>query len=150
MHKLGLFFLIFIVANGALLATPEAEIRERLNQWPKDLHSKNVSQVCSLFAPDLIASYPGAPERNYDQMCKHLSRVMRDPEKVFDYTSPDIEEMIVDKDIVVVRLIWTLSVLDRKSQMKEVIRERGLDVFQRQPDGSWKIRVSYAYPEPSR
>lgn len=125
------------------------EIRERLNQWPKDFHEKKYEQVCSLFAQNLIASYPGAPDRDFNQMCQHLSLAMHNSETLFDYAAPQIEEMILDKEIVAVRLIWTLTITDSKTQKKEIIRERGLDIFQRQPDGTWKIRISYAYPDRS-
>ena len=54
--------------------------------------------------------------------------------------------MLVDGDTAVVRLVWTLTVTDASGTAIDVVREKGLDVFRRQPDGTWKIRISYAYP----
>jgi ketosteroid isomerase-like protein len=47
----------------------------------------------------------------------------------------------------VVRLVWTLRVTDPGTPGTLVVKERGLDVFQRQRDGAWKIHISHAYPE---
>lgn len=122
--------LMFSLLEGS---TPEEIIRARLNAWPQDLKEKNLSSACSLFAPDLVAVYQGIPDRNYKEMCAQLEKVMGK----IAYAAPDIEEILIDKDIAVVRLTWTLATGEK---------ERGLDVFQKQPDGDWKIRISYAFP----
>ena len=49
-------------------------------------------------------------------------------------------------ELSVVRLIWTLTVVARDARATETIEEPGIDVFRRQPDGSWKISRYLAYP----
>ena len=58
---------------------------------------------------------------------------------------PDINDVIVDGDLAVVRLIWTLTVRDGSGQVLETTVEDGVDVFRRQADGSWKIHISHAF-----
>ncbi|MFC0447708.1 hypothetical protein [Rhodococcus jostii] len=41
---------------------------------------------------------------------------------------------------------WPLTVTDASGAVLENVRESGVDVFRRQPDGSWKIHVSHAFP----
>ena len=49
---------------------------------------------------------------------------------------------------------WPLTVTDASGSVLENVRESysrmsresGVDVFRRQPDGSWKIHVSHAFP----
>lgn len=135
-------FLLFAVNVHAMGS--EAEIRRRLNQWPHDFNAKKSQEVCGLFAPDLIASYPGTKDRNYDEMCKQLTGILSSIGKTYEYEAPEIEQVIVEHDLAVVRLIWTLKVTDGSHQ--EVIKEKGLDVFRCQKDGTWKIAISYAYP----
>ena len=103
-----------------------------LEKWPKDFNEKRVSQVCSLFAPDLIARYPDAPDRNYEEMCSHLGEVMHSRDKTYHYDAPQIEEILISGDLAVVRLIWTLKVTDPKVPEKKIIKEIGMDVFKRQ------------------
>jgi ketosteroid isomerase-like protein len=133
-----LFIATLFLSN--LSATPSEEITNALQQWPKDFNAKDAKAVCGLFAKDLVASYPGIPDRNYEQMCEKLTAAMNDTQKKFQYQAPEIEQVIVVEDLAVVRLIWTLQA------GTEVIREKGMDVFRRQNDGSWKIIISYAYP----
>lgn len=122
----------------------EKEIRRVLNQWPQDFNAKNSKAVCGLFAPDLVASYPGTKDRTYTDMCEQLTHVMNQSDKKYEYQAPEIEQIIVEHDLAAVRLIWTLKITN--GDQEEVVREKGLDVLKCQKDGSWKIAISYAYP----
>lgn len=128
-------------------AAARAAIKTALLQWPKDFAAKDARAVCGLFAPDLEASYPGGPDRNYDAMCKHLTAVLNNPDKTFRYDAPRIDDILVSGDLAVVRLVWTLRVTEKGKPGETVIRERGIDVFKRQKDGAWRISISHAYPE---
>ena len=60
----------------------------------------------------------------------------------------DIKEIIVSGDMAIVRLVWTSRVSqDGSSQVIET-KEPGLDVFRRQPDGTWRIARYMAYEAP--
>lgn len=123
----------------------QREIRSLLEKWANDFNEKRVSEACSLFASDLIARYPGAPDRDYEGMCSHLKKIVAGADKTYRYDAPQIEEILISGDLAVVRLIWTLRVTDPKVPEKKIIQEIGMDVFKRQKDGKWKISVSYAY-----
>ena len=145
----GSLMLLCATGQQTPLTTSEKEIvqeiRSLLEKWPKDFNAKRASHVCGLFAPDLIARYPRAPDRDYDAMCTHLKEIMHDPEKTYRYETPQIEEILISGDLAVVRLIWTLRITDANTTKKEVLKEIGLDVFKRQKDGKWKVSISYAY-----
>lgn len=56
-----------------------------------------------------------------------------------------IKEILVSGNLAIVRLTWRSTVtMNGKQQSND---ETGLDVFGRQPDGSWKISRYIAYPE---
>jgi uncharacterized protein (TIGR02246 family) len=159
MHKrfilLGLVFLSALAASCGRSApdtaadeTAKQEIRRVLEKWPNDFNAKDKDGTCALFAADLVASYPGQPDKNYEAMCKHLSAALQHPDKTFHYDAPQIQEILVSGDLAVVRLIWTLRVTDRKGEA--VVKEQGIDVLKRQQDGSWKVSISHAYPEPEK
>jgi steroid delta-isomerase len=101
--------------------------------------------VCDLFARDLVAVYQGQPERNYDAICALLSNSLRDREKSYRY-SLDLKEILVSGDLAAVRLVWTLSVARWDGGVIETLGEPGIDIFRRQPDGSWKIARYLAFP----
>jgi hypothetical protein len=62
------------------------------------------------------------------------------------YEPPEIEDVLVDGDLAVVRLTWTGTIKGADGSLLEQTRERGLDVFGRQDDGHWRITTSYAFP----
>lgn len=101
--------------------------------------------MCGLFANDVVLSYPDSPDRGYDAFCTQMTRRLQDPTRHYTYADPDIEEILVDGDLGAVKLIWTLTVTDPSAKVLETVVEDGVDVFQRQADGSWKIRISHAF-----
>ncbi|HEY9158071.1 YybH family protein [Candidatus Binatus sp.] len=122
------------------------EIRAELEKWTRDFNSGDASEVCSLFAPDLISNYRGEPEDTYTSLCANLQMALADTAKTYHYDL-EIKEIIVSGDLAVVRLVWTLKVRP-KNGPEETKRELGLDIFRRQPDGSWKIARYMAYEAP--
>jgi uncharacterized protein (TIGR02246 family) len=128
-------------------AEDRAAIEAALRQWPDDFNAENLPGVCGLFADDVVLIYPGSPDRNHQQFCDQMRTQFDDPAKQFSYDPPDIQEVVVDGDLATVRLIWTLTVRDASGKVLETVDENGVDVFRRQPDGSWKIHISHAFSQ---
>jgi steroid delta-isomerase len=124
----------------------ERAIRAALAQWTSAFNARDASHICDLFAPDLVYDYRGFPERDYAALCGLLHRSLADRAKTFAYAL-DIKEIIVSGDMAIVRLVWTLKVASAGGKTEES-REPGLDVFRKQPDGSWKIARYIAYEAP--
>lgn len=122
-----------------------AEIRSALIRWRDAFNTGDTRDVCSLFAPDLIARNQGQPPTGFDAVCDRLRRVLRDPERSFHYALR-IDEILVSGDLAVARLVWTLDVRRKGAARHAVSEEVGMDVFRRQPDGSWKIARFVSYP----
>lgn len=119
----------------------KAAISARLQHWAEAFNNRDAAAVCDLFAPDLIATIRGAAksgtlERDRSALCAHLAAVLANPNQRWRYT-PDIREIIVSGDLAVVRIVWTLTVEGPSSS--HTSEEPGLDIFRRQPDGSWAI-----------
>lgn len=122
------------------------EIINLLQKWSQDFNAKKIPETCDLFAPDLVSSYPGTKDRNYEQMCSHLTEILSDKDRIIQYEAPKLEQIWVNGDLAVVRLIWTLKTSNKEGEHFKIINEKGLDIFSRQPDGTWKISISYAHP----
>ena len=135
-------------ASGSPAEAPDKaaeEIRAALEGWTKDFNDKNTNKICGLFAPDLIANYGDFPQISYESICKQLKSSLTDPELTFHYDL-DLKEVIVAGDVAVVRLIWTLTVTNADCNVVETTKNRGMDIFRRQPDGAWRISRYIAYP----
>jgi len=127
-------------ADGA-----ENEIESALRKWRDDFNGRNVDGICDLFAPDLIANYGDFPQISYESICKQLKSSLTNPDLNFHYDL-GITEIIVSGDTGVVRLIWDLTVTDANGKVIERTKDRGMDIFRRQPDVTWKISRYIAYP----
>ncbi len=128
-------------------AADEAAIATALYKWPRDFNNKNLSEVCGLFAEGVVLVYPDSPDRDHDAFCQQMRGTFEDSTKRFHYHTPEIKQILVDGDLAAVRLVWTLTVTDSFGMMPETTREDGVDVLRRQPDGSWKIAISHAFPQ---
>jgi uncharacterized protein (TIGR02246 family) len=140
----GSALLAAALCSPVALAGPNEDIRAALDNWTKAFNARDAGRVCDLFAPDLVAIYQGQPERNYQAICELLSNSLRDREKSYRYTL-DLKEILVSGDLAAVRLVWTLTVARNDGGVIETIEEPGIDVFRRQPDGSWKIARYLAF-----
>lgn len=125
----------------------EMAIRDALSKWTDDFNARDATRICDLFAPDLRYDFRGSPERDFAAMCSLLHRALGDRSKTFTY-SFEIKEIIVSRDIAIVRLVWTSKVTREGSAEVTETREPGLDVFRRQADGKWRIARYIAYEAP--
>jgi steroid delta-isomerase len=137
--------LVPVTARGAD-DTAKAEIKGALTQWMADFNDGKADKVCSLFAPDLRSDFRGQPERNFEQLCALLQKSLKDQARSFTYAL-DMDEIIVSGDMAAVRLVWTLTIRPKGGGNAIVTREPGLDIFRKQPDGSWKIARFLAFED---
>lgn len=143
----GLLLVAVCAPASAQPAGAEAAIRTALAQWTSDFNARDPSRICDLFAKDLRYDFRGAPERDYDTLCGLLHKALADRTTQLAY-SHEIREIIVSGDLAVVRLVWTVRTTLAGATNAVETKEPGLDVFRRQPDGSWKIIRYIAYEAP--
>ncbi len=122
----------------------EAAIRTALLQWTVDFNAGRADRICSLFSTGLRANVRGAVERDYPALCDLLTRSLNDRSRSYSYAL-DIKEIKVWGNTAMVRLVWTLTV--RQGDKVTTSVEPGMDIFERQNDGSWKIIRFMAYEQ---
>jgi ketosteroid isomerase-like protein len=128
-------------------AAVQGQIRAELEKWTQDFNTGNASQVCSLFASDLISDFRGQPEDTYNSLCANMQQALGDPAQTYHYDL-EIKEILASGDLAVVRLVWTLKARPKNGGPEQTTREPGMDIFRRQPDGTWKISRYMAYEAP--
>ncbi|MBZ9934771.1 nuclear transport factor 2 family protein [Mesorhizobium sp. BR1-1-16] len=133
---------VMAACSGPALADSAAAIRARLLRWADDFNAGRKAEICDLFSKDLISDYRGQGEANYTTRCRLLARAIDDPAREFRYV-PEIKEVIVEGDLAMVRLDWTLTVTP--GDIKVV--EPGMDIFRKETDGQWRIIRFMAYEE---
>jgi len=126
----------------------EDDIRATLTQWTRDFNARKADAICALFSKDLKYDFRGYPERDYQDICDRLQRSLRNTGRHYAY-GLDIREVIVEGDLAIVRLSWTLTVTLPNGQTVTSV-EPGMDVLRKGSDGQWKIVRYIAYEAPGR
>lgn len=122
-----------------------ATIRAALEQWRLDFNARRAERICDLFAPELRYDFQGLPEQSYTLLCERLHKALADRSRTIEY-GLRIKEVVVSGTIAIVRLTW-ISTVTGAVGVRRTDDEQGLDVFRKQPDGSWKIIRYMAYPD---
>jgi ketosteroid isomerase-like protein len=131
-------------ASAQANSAAQSQIRAALENWTAQFNAGNADAACNLFARDLIANYRGQPERNYDSQCALLRKSLGEKTRKY-HNSLNIKEIIVSGDLAAVRLVWTATIEQTNPPQTHTVQEPGIDIFRRQPDGSWKIARYLAY-----
>jgi ketosteroid isomerase-like protein len=98
-----------VVTAHADEAADKAAIMERLHRWTADFNSNDPVGVCDLFAPDLIYSIPEVAQGTRETLCANLAAILTKSDVKLRYANPDVHEIVVARDVAVVRLTWTLT-----------------------------------------
>jgi ketosteroid isomerase-like protein len=128
-------------------ADRSATIRSELVVWTQAYNTRRADKVCGIFSQDLRYKFGDLPDRGYNDVCTALHRLLADQTYSSHYTL-DLQEILVYGDIAVVRLIWMLDSSQAGSSVTVRTLEPGMDIFQRQSDGTWKIVRYLAYTSP--
>ena len=143
----GMIFAGAVIQPPAIAAPdPAAEIRAALLQWTAAFNEREPAAICALFAADLRYDFRGLPEQNFRDICGRLERALADPAIRRHYV-PDIKEILVSGGLAIVRLTWHVTT-SRPGRPQVETAETGIDIFRREPDGTWKIIRFLAYEEP--
>ena len=118
-------------------AADKAAISAQLRAFSERFNARDASRICDLFAPELVATIPLAPEADRAAVCKNLARLLSLDELKLRYDYPDIREIVLSGDLAIVRVIWTLTA--RKGDSEDTTQEGGIDIFRRDQNGRWSI-----------
>lgn len=139
-----LFVLLSTASTVRAAGAEETAVTDALMRWTAQFNAGDANEICTLFDPDLRYDYRGHPERGFEDICRLLRRSLNDRAKTYSYEL-QIKEILVSGDLAVVRLVWKLRVAPVGSGVATVSEEPGMDIFRKQPDGSWKIIRYIAY-----
>lgn len=125
------------------LASDEDQIRKGIETYTAAVNAGNPSAAIVVFAPDIITSYPGIPDSDYQT----LLGFYREPAPGKTTTRPDIEEILVSGDLAIARIVWNTTVVqtDGTSSSRQM---KDLQVWRRQPDGRWLFSRGIHYRVP--
>jgi steroid delta-isomerase len=131
--------LVFLLLTSSAFADPKADaeaIRKNILTYTDAVIAREHEPILALFAPDIILSYPGIPDQDYETLRKAYSEMRtREPGEVT--TKPDIQEILVSGDLGFARIVWNTTVTKDGQVTKRQMKD--LQVWRREPHGKWRF-----------
>lgn len=100
-------------------------------------NAKDPAALMALHAQDVILTDPGIPDQSHAALAKSYGELSRLKPGITVTTSPTIEEILASGDLAVVRVVWTT--VETTNARKSTRFMKGLQVWRRESDGSWKF-----------
>lgn len=117
------------------------------SSWTNAFNHKDLQASCSLFSEHLEANYQGAPSKNYQSICASFKKIFHEQH---DYKYRfKLHQVYGSQNWASVRITWYLDIYEHGKIIATEVDE-GLDVFERDKQGNWKIVNYLAYPKKDR
>ena len=150
--RIGPLFAVSLLFAGALLGaepsnseSAQSAVTRAFEGFVSARNARDPDAVMSFFAKDALLSHPGSPDAGFDALREIFRKNYSNPDLQGRY-SVDIEEVQVSGDLAFVRVVWTAD-LEQKSTGRQVrTRDKDLEIWRCQPDGSWKLYRGLSYP----
>lgn len=153
-HRAGpLFVLSFLLAGAAAGASdaagtcsPEpAVVTRAFEGLVRARSARDPDTVMSFFDKDALLSYPGHPDSGFGALRELFRKSYSHPDIQGRY-SAEIEEVQVSGDLAFVRAVWTADLEQKSTGRKVRTRDKDLEIWRCQPDGSWKLYRGLSFP----
>jgi len=127
----------------ASAASDSARIRTAIERGARGFERGMPDSILAHYAPDVILSYPGIPDQDYRTLAQGYSQLPARPSWLSATTTPTFDEILVTRDLAVVRLRWTTTIREAAHDSfvaRQTTRYlRDLQVWRREPTGEWRF-----------
>jgi len=115
-----------------------ATLRSLIIKSGEAFNASDPDAIMSSYARDIILSYPGVPDMDYEALARAYAG-LRTRKDVVEKTSPTIEEILVSGDLGIIRVMWTTQTRETATGRQSTRQMKDLQVWRRESDGSWKF-----------
>ena len=134
-------------APAAAVATDDADaIRTEIEAGARACESGRPDDIMRGYARDILLSYPGVPDQDYDAILAGYRRLCPGSGGVdgtVETTRGDFQEILVSGDLAVVRVVWNTHL--RGMPPGAVRRLQDLQVWRRTAEG-WRFARGVHFP----
>jgi len=127
----------------ASAASDSARIRTAIERGARGFERGMPDSILAHYAPDVILSYPGIPDQDYRTLAQGYSQLPARASWLSATTTPTFDEILVTRDLAVVRLRWTTTMREAAHDSfaaRQTTRYlRDLQVWRREPTGEWRF-----------
>lgn len=140
---------LFLAALAAQAPEADADLLRRwITEGGQHCEAGRPDLVIAHTSRDLVLSFPGAPDTNYEALAQGYRRLCASGEGTVESTVPTFEEVLVDGNMALVRVIWTTRLRGMPPGATRQLRD--MQVWRRGREGWQFVRgVHYPYSPPA-
>jgi polyisoprenoid-binding protein YceI/ketosteroid isomerase-like protein len=121
-------------------------VKAALENLLRAYNRRDLEAAVAAYAPDSLLSYPGTPDSGREHARAAYARRFANAPPFPVTISFRLEELHASGDLAFARLLW---LVERDSDKKTLSRHRDLEVWKRQPDGSWALYRGLSFHLPA-
>jgi ketosteroid isomerase-like protein/dienelactone hydrolase len=121
-------------------------VKAALDNLLRAYNRRDLEAAMAAYAPDALLSYPGTPDSGYAHARASYARRFAGAPPFPVTISFRLEELQASGDLAFARLLW---LVERDSDKKTLSRHKDLEVWRRQPDGSWALYRGLSFHLPA-
>ena len=138
---------LWLCSSAAAAAADDAEtIRREIEAGARACESGRPDAIMRGYARDILLSYPGVPDQDYDAIAAGYRRLCAGPgggDGTVETTRGEFQEILVSGDLAVVRVTWSTHL--RGMPAGAVRRLQALQVWRRGEQG-WRFFRGVHFP----
>src|SRR5712691_4419430 len=121
-----------------------AAIQRQWSEWTAAYAARNLEKTMEIFDRDVIFSFQGSRDQNFSDLEQGYKDEFSKPDNKLVWV-PQFEEFECSGNLGFVRSTWVLRQSNAAGGFKELEKNRGVDLFRRDPGSKWKIFRSLNY-----
>lgn len=111
-------------------------VKSALDKLVASYNNRELETAMSSYAPDSLLTHEGVADTNRDETRRAYAKRFNDAPPFPIKISYQVEEIQTSGDLAFARLIW---LVERNFDKEILSRNKDLEIWQRQKDGSWKL-----------
>ncbi|PKL83998.1 MAG: hypothetical protein CVV24_02055 [Ignavibacteriae bacterium HGW-Ignavibacteriae-3] len=141
-----LFLSILFLTNLVPAQTdPVIAIKNEINKWMRAYNQKDLNNSVAIMSDDFIGYYSGHPDQTKSKIKEQNEDVFKN--KYLKATlSMEASEIETSGDLAYVSIKQKWSFQPSISTKPQIALEKGILIFKKQSDGSWKMIRSSTFP----
>ena len=140
-----IFLLIFTADSVTAQADPVQSIKTELNNWMRAYNKKDLEKSVAIMTDDYRGYYEGHPDQTRNTIKEQNESVFKN--KYLQATlSMEADEIETSGDLAYVSIKQKWSFKPTISTKPQVALEKGILIFRKQSNGSWKMTRSSTFP----
>ncbi len=120
-------------------------IEKKLNDWSAAFAEKNVEQALSIYSDNFLGYYPDQPDQDFKSVKDQYNHILNN-KNLFVKIGVKIDEIQISGNLAFVRLVITASIKPTMAPDPAVAYDKGIQIWQKEKNGEWKLLRSSTFP----